>query len=142
MPFEVEGAVEVANKLREFSRSFPRALKDKGLRRVAAEAKGQTLERLKRTKKDPDGVDWEPWSDAYAATREPRHSLLQDTKAMTRRVKVVRSGADTLMGSDQPYAPFVQEKREFVGVGGGDIADLDAALQAFADEEAQRSGVA
>ncbi|SNR22887.1 phage virion morphogenesis protein [Paracoccus sediminis] len=38
----------------------------------------QTKTRIADEKTDPDGAPWAPWSDAYAATRSARHSLLVD----------------------------------------------------------------
>lgn len=142
MGLEVEGATAAAEKLRDFGRQLPGLVKKSGLRAVAKTAKAQTVARLKTTKQDPDGQAWEPWSPTYALTRGPRHSLLQDTRKMTRTLKVRPKGPDLLMGSDRTYGPFVQERREFVGVGREDVGDLQSTLDDWVMGEAKRHGVA
>ncbi len=142
MGFEVEGETAAAEKLRDFGRQLPGMLKNRGLRSIAQTAKAQTVARLKTTKRDPDGQAWEPWSPAYAATRGPRHSLLQDTRKMTRTLKVQPKGGDVLMGSDRTYGPFVQERREFLGVGRADVDELQSTLDDWLMGEAQRHGLA
>ena len=43
---------------------------------IGALLESSTQERIATEKTGPDGEPWAEWSEAYAATREPRHSLL------------------------------------------------------------------
>ena len=144
---EFTGTKEVSRKVAALGRQLSGSLRRKGFRRVARVLKKQHLERLNTTKRDADGKPWAPWSDSYAATRGPEHSLLQDRFAMTRGLKVVEAGPDLMFGTDKPYAVHHQEgtsnmpARPPFGVGDADVPGLQAALDEWFMEEAGRRGL-
>lgn len=144
---EVEGQIEVARRLRQFARRFPGRVQRSGLRRAARVIKAQTVDRIKRTKMDEDGRSWEPWSDDYAKTRTPEHSLLVDTGDLWRKLRVEPTTDGLLMGSPLPRARFHQEgsgkmpARPPFGVTERDEPPIQEALDRWVEEELATLGL-
>ena len=78
------------------------------LRRMGAEVKTQTKERIQSKKRAPDGTPWKPWSADYAATRHANHSLLINEGHLQNSISF-RSTADVVsIGSHLEYARIHQ----------------------------------
>lgn len=70
---------------------------------------GQTLEdnarrRIFESKRSPLGFRWANWSERYAKTREPHHSLLRNEGHMADALTHVVDGKSVLVGSSMIYA--------------------------------------
>lgn len=102
----------VARGKAERERSRLAAALAKGIRDLA-------LARILKTKTDPDGVPWLPWSRSYAATRSAHHSLLRDTRKLEKGFIAYSSPSGKLVkvSNKVPYAGYVQAKRRFLGIG-------------------------
>jgi len=63
-------------------------------------------ERIRDTKKSPDGTRWKAWSRSYAKTRESQHSLLRDSGALDNSMTHVvdTAGKAVEIGSNMVYA--------------------------------------
>lgn len=137
---QTEGQPRVVDGLREFQR-FATAVRNKGLRTLAAKVKASTRERIKTTKRSPDGEAWRPWSPAYAATRKRRHSLLIDTRKLLTTLATRPKAGEILVGSPRPYAKKVQQtksgedKRPFLGIGRDEVPGLQRELDRWAGRE-------
>ena len=117
---------------------FAEKVRREAFKRLGAKVKEQTRARITTTKKGPDGQRWKAWSDAYAATRTKRHSLLYATGLMLRTISV-RSSADGItIGSPRTYAAAVQAERPFLGIGPRDVPVLDRMLGSWAAQEMKR----
>ena len=66
---ELEAVADEINRIIEFDRK--QLLDD-----VGGLLESSSEYRLREEKTAPDGTPWEPWSEAYAKTREPHQSLL------------------------------------------------------------------
>lgn len=84
----------------------------------------QTRRRFK-TKTDPDGAAWAPWSDNYAATRSARHSLLIDSRALLNSIKATTRQTGVAVTSDRVYAARQNAVRTFLGMGEQDTEQLE-----------------
>lgn len=61
--------------------------------------------RIRETKRAPDGTRWEPWSEDYAKTRGPQHSLLVGEGNLADTLShEVGSEKDVYVGSSMVYA--------------------------------------
>lgn len=99
---------------------------------IGDEVADQTRFRIREEKRDPQGKAWKPWSDSYAATRKPHHSLLIDTRAMLGNIKQRPEGADTVrVWADTEYSGAVNRVRQFVGVSDDNARSLESLLVAF-----------
>jgi len=91
-----------------------------------------THERLRETKRAPDGTAWADWSDAYAATREKRHSLLMSEGNLDDSITEYVEGDVAAAGSNMIYAAIQQF--------GGEDVDMDIPARPYlgiANEEAR-----
>lgn len=73
------------------------------------DAVGQTIEdaarrRITDTKQAPDGTRWKPWSQRYAATRGPQHSLLRNEGHLADSMDHIVDGTTVFVGSNLVYA--------------------------------------
>ncbi|WP_201746363.1 phage virion morphogenesis protein [Veronia nyctiphanis] len=102
----------------------------------------QTRERLEHTKLSPDYDLWPDWSDSYADTRHTNHKLLENEGHLVDSIVSVVDDGLAEVGSNLVYAATHQygdekrkiPQREYLGVNADDVAQLEAALQAWADE--------
>lgn len=85
----------------------------------------QTQTRITDEKTDPSGKPWKKWSPSYAATRNATHSLLIDTRAMVNTIEWRMSGDEVTVGSSRPYAGYVDNVRQFVGLSDGNERELE-----------------
>ncbi len=109
-------------------RRFKRLDAAKLTRAVTRQALEDATDRLRVTKKTPEGFSFKPWSESYAKTRKPQHSIGIDTGAM---VAAGRAESSRLRGRviyrGIPYARAFGAVRPFLGVGPADklgIMDL------------------
>ena len=86
---------------------------------IATGARRLAERRVLRTKQDPEGRPWKKWSPRYAATRTAKHSLLVDTKRLSRSFRSSASPAGRVakVWNTAPYAGYVHDKRPIFGIG-------------------------
>ncbi|MFD2177750.1 phage virion morphogenesis protein [Veronia pacifica] len=102
----------------------------------------QTRERLEHTKISPDYDLWPNWSDSYADTRHANHKLLENEGHLVDSVVSVVDDGGGEVGSNLVYASSHQygddkrnlPQREYLGVNADNMEQLEAALEAWADE--------
>lgn len=83
----------------------------------AALGESQIRERIATDKRAPSGEKWSPWSDDYARTRGPQHSLGVASGAMLDSIGWNDAGRNARrVGSPQNYAEFFEAERPFVGI--------------------------
>lgn len=104
---------------------------------AGALVESQTRRRITEDKTAPDGTPWQPWSDAYRATRHAGHSLLRgDTSGLLDSIQYTVAGDELAVGSDLDYAAhqfFGTEpgkhhnlpSRQALGLSAGDADELD-----------------
>lgn len=70
----------------------------------------QTKLRIADEKTAPDGASWAPWSDGYAATRKPHHSLLVDQgiPGLLDSVQSYATGLEAVVGTNLVYGAIHQ----------------------------------
>ncbi len=102
----------------------------------------QTRQRLEEGKMSPDYDAWPSWSDGYRKTRRGNHALLENEGHLVDSIVSIVSDDDAEVGSNLVYAATHQygddargiAQREYLGVNPDDVADLEAALEAWADD--------
>ena len=85
---------------------------------LAGLVESQTQRRIDTEKESPDGQAWDDWSAAYAATRGPGKSLLQDTNALLNAVEAHAVG-DSIVEvhtGNLPYAAAQHHGRPDVNI--------------------------
>lgn len=98
----------------------------------------QTRRRLLEEKRSPDGKPWEPWTDKYAASRKPQHSLLIDSREMLNSIKSTVRGEDIVaVTSDTPYAAKQNRARPFLGVSPDNREEIDELVQSWLERAAR-----
>ncbi|WP_323010040.1 phage virion morphogenesis protein [Paracoccus sp. (in: a-proteobacteria)] len=62
----------------------------------------QTRLRIADDKTAPDGSDWVPWSESYAETRKPRHSLLmgEGNPGLLESIQNYTTGMNAVVGTN------------------------------------------
>jgi len=100
---------------------------------AGAVLESSTRERFE-TKEAPDGADWPAWSDDYAATRKPHHSLLLGEGDLMGSIASLTSAGQVEVGSNLVYAAHHHfggvdigsgvPARPFLGVSDQDEGDL------------------
>ena len=116
----------LARQLRSFSREVLRMMGGPLLKSIGKVHAGQTRQRFV-TKQGPDGARWKDWSAGYAATRGPQHSLninTEDTLKSLSDSAVVPGDGGYTYGPDTPHAAKANAERPFMGVGAGDVGEL------------------
>jgi len=83
---------------------------------IAGLLKSQTQRRLRETKTAPDGTPWAEWSEDYAATRGPQHSLLQGEGDLDDDLMTYADARSSTLGSPLIYAAIQQFGGEEVGI--------------------------
>lgn len=89
--------------------------------------------RITRTKTDPDGKPWKPWSASYAKTRTARNSLLRDSDDMLRSIQHIETDDTTAIFATEIYAGVQNSgstdlhlpERRFIGLGADDITAIE-----------------
>lgn len=110
---------------------------------VAKVAQKQTERRVSTEKTDPDGSPWASWSDSYAESRQSFHSLLINSKELFRSFRIVLGREAALMGTEVPYASFVQKgtstmpARPFLGVSSSNLQDMQARLDEWVSKQVE-----
>ena len=112
------------------------------LEAIGAELESQTRRRIESGGPDPDGEPWQPWSDAYAATRRGGQSLLRAEGGLLDSIQSLVSGDILETGSNLAYAAIQQfggaegmppgpravPARAWLGISAEDGRDLDALI--------------
>lgn len=107
---------------------------------IAAYGESSTRKRLSDDKTAPDGSAWEPWSPAYAKTRGPEHSLLENRGDLIDSIVHDSDADQAVWGSNLIYAATQQlgdarrniPAREYLGLSEDDIDEiLDLVEQAI-----------
>ena len=112
------------------------------LEALGAEVESQARRRIDEGGPAPDGAPWEPWSDAYAATRRGGQRMLVGEGGLLDSIQSLVSGDIAEVGSNLVYAAIQQfggepdmapgpaaiPARAWLGVSAEDAAELDALL--------------
>jgi phage virion morphogenesis protein len=110
------------------------------LAQVGGIVESQTRERIAETKKDPDGMDWPEWSEAYAKTRGSQHSLLVNRGDLLDSIQFeVIDDHTAEVGSNLIYASAHQEgigvpQRAFVGVNDENMDEIEKAVDDWLED--------
>ena len=72
---------------------------------IGALIKDQTKLRIADEKTTPDGAPWAPWSEGYAATRKPNHSLLvaEGKPGLLDSIQNHTTGLEAVVGTNLIY---------------------------------------
>ncbi len=114
-----------ARRLDELARRFQamharaKNVQPRVARTLARRLKGIAENRVRVTKLDPAGRRWRPWSDSYARTRGPQHSLLVANGDLLRgfRAYASPSGRMVTLSNVEPHARWANIRRRFLGFG-------------------------
>ena len=112
------------------------------LEALGAELESQTRRRIDSGGPAPDGESWQPWSDAYAATRRGGQRLLVSEQNLLDSIQSLVSGDILETGSNLVYAaiqqfggtadmapgPAAVPARPWLGISADDERDLDAVI--------------
>lgn len=112
------------------------------LEALGAEVESQARRRIDEGGPDPDGARWQPWSDAYAATRSGGQRMLAAEGDLLDSIQSLVSGDIAEVGSNLVYAAIQQfggtadmaagpaaiPARAWLGISADDARDLDALL--------------
>jgi phage gpG-like protein len=96
---------------------------------VAVGIERQMERRIDVEKRAPSGAQWPGWSASYAASGQGRE-MLERSGRLLGSVQHVISGGAIEVGSALVYAPVVNRRRPFVGLGSDDLRELDAIIDA------------
>jgi len=89
-------------------------------------AMNQLRRRIQIEKAEPDGAPWAEWSDAYAKTRGPQHSIGIDTGEMLRGVKRRFRGTDQVeVFTDPEHATHFAKRRPIAGFSPEDAQQIE-----------------
>jgi len=83
---------------------------------LGQEAESQVRRRLAEEKTDPEGTEWESWSQRYARTRHSGHSLLEGEGNLIDSIQYAVVEDTVLVGSPLVYAAVHQFGGEEVGI--------------------------
>jgi phage virion morphogenesis protein len=108
------------------------------LHSLGVEIAEQTKDRFD-DERDPDGAKWSELTEAYAKrkTKKSRGGILVREGYMSKITFQTKGSAAVLVGSTMEYADYHQNakkknrRRKFLGLNGGNIADLSAAIDTF-----------
>lgn len=101
---------------------------------IGAMARRRAEHEIQSGKHDPDGHPWVPWADGTHSERQKKgnldQGLLWDAGTLLHSLRVQTNVADVVIGTDVPYAGFLQggtrrmPARAFLGW--GDAAEHEA----------------
>jgi phage virion morphogenesis protein len=99
-----------------------------------------TRERIKDTKRSPENRPWAAWSNGTRLARTKRgtaaRGLLYESGALLNSIQYQISGKTVIVGSNSPYASFLQDgtdrmpARPFVGISQDDNSRIENILRA------------
>ena len=123
------------------------ALRTSLLEAVTAEIESQTHRRIREGGPGPDGVPWEPWSEAYAATRHGGQGLLFGEGDLDDAIQALVEVDDAEVGLNLVYGAIHQfggeevgipiKPRPYLGLSADDEADLDAIIDVWLEGQIQ-----
>lgn len=113
---------------------------------LGSEIESQTRRRISEEKTDPDGDEWDEWSEAYAAARPSRGGLLDLGGGLVDSIAYEVAGDAIIVGSNLVYALVHQEghkdmgipARPYLGVSEENLDDLGQLVVDFIAREATR----
>lgn len=98
-------------------------------------------ERIKDTKENPFGRDWQEWATGTRRQREKKgnvaQGLLWDSGDLLRSIKAEIRPSQVAVGSQLAYAEWLQEgtehmpSREFLGFSNADLEAIDTITESF-----------
>lgn len=89
-------------------------------------AMNQLRRRIQIEKAEPDGPPWAEWSDSYAATRGPEHSIGIDTGEMLGSVmRRIRGGDRVDIFPEAEHAQYFHKDRPLAGFGDEDVQQIE-----------------
>ncbi len=97
---------------------------------------GQSQKRIEFDKAAPDGTAWDPWSEAYAATRHGGQSLLRSAGHLLTSIQSYATAEEAIVGSNLEYAAVHQggsedgdtPARPYLGLSDDDEKELTALI--------------
>lgn len=102
---------------------------------IGALIEGQTKLRIMDEKTAPEGEPWAPWSEAYAATRKPHHSLLVDSgnPGLLESIQSYSTGTNAVVGTNLIYGATHQfgsedgaiPARPYLGLSAGNRLEIE-----------------
>ena len=112
---------------------------------IADYGESSTRRRLSDEKRAPDGSAWPAWSDDYAKTREPQHSLLENRGDLIDSITSDSDADSALWGSNLIYAATHQlgddnrniPARAYLGLSEDDIDAILDLVEARVDRTLQ-----
>lgn len=115
---------------------------------LGAQIESQVRRRISEERADADGTPWPAWSIDYAATRRGGHALLVASGALIDSITHHVNGSSVEIGTNLVYAAIHQfggesvgmpvPSRPFLGLSADNLADLEALLDEWADQQARR----
>ncbi|MDJ0827763.1 MAG: phage virion morphogenesis protein [Rhodobacter sp.] len=130
LDYQLDGAAEVVRRLGGLAGLDLEALAFN----IGALLESATQARIADEKAGPDGAPWADWSEAYAATRGSRHSLLVGENILLGSVQNYSTGTTARVGSNMVYAAIHQfggaevgsniPARPYLGLSGDDRAEI------------------
>lgn len=91
----------------------------------------QVQHRITVEKRSPSGVPWRPWSEEYAKTRKPKHTLLINDGYMRDGISYVVEGREVRAGSPMIYANYQDEMRPFIGLSDDNREEIEHTVAAL-----------
>lgn len=102
---------------------------------------GSVLERIRDTKENPFGRDWQEWATGTRRQREKKgnaeQGLLWDSGDLLHSIRAEIRPAQVAVGSPLDYAKWLQEgtedmpSREFLGFSNADLEAIDIITESF-----------
>lgn len=110
---------------------------------VGAEVEDQVRARIGDEKESPDGQPWEPWSAAYAKTRQSNHSLLQNEGDLLDDITYEAFTDHVLVGSNLVYFGVMNfgneaqniPARPVLGFSDENVNDLQDVVSVFLNQQ-------
>jgi phage virion morphogenesis protein len=111
---------------------------------IGGEIESQTRRRIGEEKTGPDGEPWPAWSDSYAKTRGPHHSLLIGEGHFLDSITHVVHDDELEVGSNAVQAALMQfggediglpqhKPRPYLGLSAENLDDIDALVVDFCE---------
>jgi len=113
---------------------------EEALGEVAAEVEFQTRERIESGENvGPDGIEWPPWSERYAATRHGGHNLLRNDGHLLESLTYLVRGEDAVVGTNLEYGATHQfgdedrniPARPYLGLSDENVDDIEHVLEVY-----------
>lgn len=112
---------------------------------VGSEVESQTRRRIESEKTDPQGNDWDEWSERYKARRHSGHSLLEGEGDLLDSITFEAGDDDVIVGTNLIYGAIHQfsgeevdipiPAREYLGLSDDNEDDVLAIVDDWLDDQ-------